>query len=99
MSKAKPHIKLENVAKSVKDYVLPALVGLISATAAIVTAYASMNFRIDALITKVDAQEVDIAEHKNTCSNQYEQLLQDNAAMDAKINYIYDWVKELRSNN
>lgn len=58
--------------------------------------YGLLTSKLDNVISRNAALETKVFANEQKSESDHEQLLQDVAGMTAKIDYIYDWVKELR---
>lgn len=59
--------------------------------------YGLLVSRLDNVIAKNAALEAKVYANENKSEGDHEDLLKEVAGMTAKIDYIYDWVKELRA--
>ena len=85
---------MRTVADIIKEYVIPIVVALIVAG----STYASMNFKLDNAIKEITDLKAEVYANEQTGDGEHNELLQRIAGMEAKVDYIYEWVKDLRAN-
>ncbi len=80
------------IAEIIKEYIIPIIVALVVAGGT----YASINIKLDSAVRELAELKVEVFANENQEDNEHNELLQRIAGMEAKVDYIYDWVKELR---
>ena len=80
------------IAEIIKEYIIPIIVALVVAGGT----YASINMKLDNAVKDLTELKTEVFAHENEGELEHGELLQRIAGMEAKVDYIYDWVKELR---
>jgi len=80
------------IAEIIKEYIIPIIVALVVAGGT----YASINMKLDNAVKDLTELKTEVFARENEGEVEHNELLQRIAGMEAKVDYIYDWVKELR---
>lgn len=94
MTKQIDTTKAEKVAGFFKTYLLPAFI----AVAVAYGTFVAMDIKLNNTITSLTSLQSVVYANEQASGVEHNELLQRIASMEAQVNYIYDWVKELRSN-
>lgn len=84
--------KARNVADIIKEYIIPIIVALVVAGGT----YATLNIKLDTAIKDLTRLQSEVYANEEQGVEEHGELLQRIAGMEAKVDYIYEWVKELR---
>lgn len=87
--------KARNIADIIKEYIIPIVVALV----VVGITYASLNIKLDTAVRDLSSLKAEVYAGEEEGNKEHDVLLQRIASMEAKVNYIYDWVKELRQDN
>lgn len=94
--KKEQNISIENslsIANIIKNYIIPIVMALLVAGAT----YASINMKLDNAIKDLGVLQQKVYANEEGSEIEHSDLLNRVSKMEAKIDYIYDWVKELRT--
>lgn len=80
------------IAEIIKEYIIPIIVALVVAGGT----YASINMKLDNAVRDLAELKTEVFAHESEGETEHNELLQRIAGMEAKVDYIYEWVKELR---
>lgn len=86
--------KARTFADIMKEYIIPAMVSFAIA----VSAYTTTRVTIETLAKDVASLKTEVYANEERGNEEHSELLERIAGMEAKVDYIYDWVKELRGN-
>lgn len=85
--------KTRTIADIIKEYIIPIIVALIVAGGT----YTSINMKLSNAIDDIRDLKSEVYANEQEGDTEHNELLQRIAGMEAKVDYIYDWVKELRN--
>jgi flagellar capping protein FliD len=85
--------QVKKIGEILKEYIIPALISFAIA----VSTYTAMRITIETIAVDLANLETKVSANEEKSNTQYNELIQRIAGMEAKIDYIYEWVTELRS--
>lgn len=85
--------KARTIADIIKEYIIPIIVALVVAGGT----YASINMKLDNALKDISTLKTEVYANEEDGNTEHNELLQRISGIEAKVDYIYDWVKELRN--